>query len=114
MQLPRFQDYEHYDEADVLMIANSPIGRLTDFREDIDTIFLARQLDYVRATNYVRELPASNADRIVPDDTSIPEWAETVWQYAYDMVGMAKVISNYADDLPRADVRATQRSVGVK
>jgi len=114
MVLPRFPDYEHYDEADVLVIANSPIGRMEEFREDADTIFLARQLDYVRATTYERELPASNADRIVPDDTSVPEWAETVWQYAYDMVGMAKVISNYADDLPRADVRSTARSVSVR
>ena len=85
-----------------------------NFREDADTIFLARQLDYIRANTYDRQLPAINSDRLVPDDTSIPEWAENVFQYAYDMVGMAKVISNYADDLPRADVRATSRSVTVR
>jgi hypothetical protein len=85
-----------------------------NFHEDADTIFLARQLDYVRAQTYDRQLPATNADALVPDDTSIPEYAESVTQYAYDMVGMAKVISNYADDLPRADVRSTSRSVSVR
>jgi hypothetical protein len=105
--------HEHYDEDDAGMIAASSIGRQI-IREDADTIFFARQLDYVRAQMYERQLPAANADRLVPDDTSIPEWAEIVWQYAYDAVGMAKVISNYADDLPRADVRTTARSVGVR
>jgi len=105
--------HEHYDESDVFTLSNSAIVR-NNFREDADVIFLARQLDYVRANTYDRQLPATNADALVPDDTSVPEWAETVTQYAYDMVGMAKVISNYADDLPRADTRATQRSVTVK
>lgn len=103
----------HYDESDATMLANAPIVR-NNFREDADTIFLARQLDYVRTQTYDRQLPATNADALVPDDTSIPEWAENVTQYAYDMVGMAKVIANYADDLPRADVRSTSRSVTVR
>lgn len=111
--LPKFEDYEHYDEDDVLTIANSSVGKQV-IKEDADTIFLARQLDYVRAQTYERQLPSMNANLLVADDTSVPEWAEVVWQYAYDMVGMAKVIANYADDLPRADVRATARSVSVR
>jgi hypothetical protein len=105
--------HEYYDEYDVQVLRANPAVAAA-LREDADTIFLARQLDYVRASTYNRQLPAINADRLVPDDTSVPEWAENVWQYAYDMVGMAKVISNYADDLPRADVRATSRSVTVR
>jgi hypothetical protein len=110
---PGALDHEHYDESDIIVLQNSSMFR-EHFREDADTIFIARQLDYVRANTYNRQLPAINADRLVPDDTSVPEWAENVWQYAYDMVGMAKVISNYADDLPRADVRVTQRLTAVK
>lgn len=105
--------HTHYDEYDVQVLRNIPALQQT-LREDADTIFLARQLDYVRSQTYDRQLPATNADALVPDDTSVPEWAETITQFAYDMVGMAKVISNYADDLPRADVRATQRSVTVR
>jgi len=111
--MPGAMDHIHYDDLDAAMLASSPIVK-NNFREDADTIFLARQLDFVRAQTYDRQLPATNADMLVPDDTSVPEWAETVTQYAYDMVGMAKVIANYADDLPRADVRSTQRSVSVR
>jgi hypothetical protein len=111
--MPGPLEHEHYDESDAVMLASAPIVR-NNFREDADVLFLARQLDYVRSATYDRQLPAANADALVPDDTSVPEWAETVTQYAYDMVGMAKVISNYADDLPRADVRSTSRSVGVR
>lgn len=107
------QTHEHFDTNDMEMIRNSAMAR-SNFREDADSIFLARQLDYVRSQTYDRQLPAINADNLVPDDTSVPEWAETVIQYAYDMVGMAKVVANYADDLPRADVRATSRSVTVR
>jgi hypothetical protein len=111
--MPGHMDHEHYDEMDVIVLANSPIIR-NNFREDADTIWFARQLDYVRAQTYDRQLPATNADALVPDDTSVPEWAETVTQVAYDQVGMAKIISNYADDLPRADVRSISRSVTVR
>ena len=111
--MPGPMEHEYYDESDVSMLSSAPIVR-NNFREDADVIFLARQLDFVRSQTYDRRLPATNADTMVPDDTSVPEWAETVTQFAYDMVGMAKVISNYADDLPRADVRATQRSVTVR
>lgn len=111
--MPDALDHIHYDQHDVNVLRSSPAVQQA-LREDADVIFLARQLDYVKAQTYDRQLPAINADRLVPDDTSVPEWAETVTQYAYDMVGMAKVISNYADDLPRADVRAISRQVTVR
>jgi hypothetical protein len=77
-------------------------------------IWLARQLDYVSSKVYTRQLPAINADRLVPDDTAAPEWIETITTMRYDAVGMAKVISNYADDLPRVDVRGAATSTAVK
>ena len=111
--MPDALDHLNFDPHDVSVLRSSPMLQQS-FREDADVIFLARQLDYVKAQTYDRQLPAMNADRLVPDDTSVPEWAETVTQYAYDAVGMAKVIANYADDLPRADVRATSRQVTVR
>ena len=111
---PRFDAAEHetYDEADVhalRMDSSLP----ADFREDENAIFLARQLDYVRARVYSRKLPNMKGALLVPTSTEIPEWAETVRQRQYDEVGMAKIISNYADDLPRADVRAKETTIRV-
>ena len=77
--MPGPLDHQHYSEDDVAVLQKSPIIK-SNFREDADTIFLARQLDYVRANTYNRQLPAINADRLVPDDTSVPEWAENVWR----------------------------------
>jgi hypothetical protein len=93
----------------------------TNFREDVAItdvpstgVWLARQLDVIKARTYDRLFPAMNAGRLVPDDTSTPEWAETITIRMFDQVGMAKVISNYADDLPRVDVRGADKTVTVK
>jgi hypothetical protein len=68
----------------------------------------------VKAQTYDRLRPGINADRLVPDDTSTPEYMETITIRMFDQVGMAKVIANYADDLPRADISGAARTVTVK
>ena len=114
--MPRFDtSYEYYDERDHEVIR----ANIQLFVEDATefgsaSLFLARQLDYVKARVYNRKFPGMNADMLVPDTTDIPEWAETIVVQSWDQVGMAKIISNYADDLPRADVRAIYRTVNVK
>lgn len=114
--LPRFDNsYEDYDEADLEIIQQHMHRFIEDQNEyGGSSLFFARQLDYVKATVYARKFPAMNADTLVPDSTDMPEWAETITTYSYDQVGMAKIIANYADDLPRSDVRGTLRMVGVK
>lgn len=115
--MPRFdEDYDSYDPTDLAVI-EANITRM--LREDATefggaSLFFARQLDYVKARTYARKFPAINSDVLVPDATDTPEWAETITVSSYDSVGMAKVIANYADDLPRADVRAMTQLVGVK
>src|SRR3954471_15395891 len=113
--------HENYSETDYRAIVGA-IPKL--FREDASAITLsdynqygiwfARQLDYIKTKVYERLYPAMNANRLVPDATDVPEWAETITVRAFTNVGMAKVISNYADDLPRADVMGSQRTVIVK
>lgn len=118
MPLDNAATHERYDEEWANLLAASAPARL--LREDAlgDSvtigIWLARQLDYVVSKVYTRLLPAINADRLVPDDTSIPEWVETVTIMQYDAVGMAKIIANYADDLPRVDVRGAAKTTTVK
>lgn len=110
----RFDAAEHqsYDNADLHALrvdASLP----EDFRADENAIFLARQLDYVRARTYTRRFPLMSGTALVPNGTEIPEWAETITQRVYDEVGMAKIIANYADDLPRADVRMKEMTTRV-
>lgn len=88
----------HYDEQDLRAIEAS--GRF-DANEGV---FFARQLEYVKAQTYDIKKVNLNAFTVLPVDTSIPEGATTHTYRQYDTVGMAKVIANYANDLPRADV----------
>jgi hypothetical protein len=81
---------------------------------DDNGIYFARALDYVKARTYTRLLPEMSGDRLVPTSTDTPASAVSVTYQVYDAVGMAKVIANYADDLPRADVRARELSVIVR
>jgi hypothetical protein len=108
--------HEHYDQADLpamtqIALAAASVG--APLREDA-SIFFARQLDYVRGRTYERKTPAMRAFDIVPVSTEAPDWAETITQRGFDSVGIAKIIANYADDLPRADVFATETVVKVK
>ncbi len=81
---------------------------------DDNGIYFARALDYVKARTYTRLLPELSGDRLVPTSTDTPASAVSVSYQVWDTVGMAKIIANYADDLPRADVRARELSVIVR
>lgn len=81
---------------------------------DDNGLYFARALDYVKARAYTRILPPLSGDRLVPTSTDTPASAQSVTYGIYDQVGMAKIIANYADDLPRNDVRAREVSVVVR
>lgn len=108
---------EAFDERDVNAIrAGGPnMGSgADDFRNDANVIFFARQLDFVRARIYEKKYPSMKGSLLVPVRSDTPDWAETITTRMYDQVGMAKIISNYADDLPRQDVRAVESSTRVR
>lgn len=100
-----------YDEA--VLAAIESTGRF----DANEAVFFARQLEYVKNKTYdIKRVPL-NALALMPVSTSIPEGAETITYRQYDTVGMAKVIANYANDLPRADVKGKEftspiRSIG--
>lgn len=105
-------DKMNYDAQDLRAIETS--GRL-DANEGV---FFARQLESIKSQAYDVKRPALSALRILPVSTSTPEGANTITYRQYDTVGMAKVIANYANDLPRADVTGKEftspiRSIGV-
>lgn len=104
-----------YDAADLAgvqqyMAQNSnPV-----FMRQDASIFAARQLAYVKARVFEKLLPPMKGLQLVPITTDVPEWAETIIYRAFDEFGIAKIISNYADDLPRANVLGREYVVRVK
>lgn len=102
----------NYDAQDLRAIEST--GRL----DANESIYFARQLEFVKSQAYDVKRPALSALSLFPVDTSVPAGAETLTYRQYDTVGMAKVIANYADDLPRADVTAKEftsriRGIGI-
>ena len=101
----------NYDANDLRAIEAS--GRF----DANESIFFARQLEYIKSKTYdVKRVPL-NALALMPVSTAIPEGATTHTYRQYDSVGMAKVIANYSNDLPRADVTGKEftnpiRSIG--
>ena len=82
-----------------------------------ESMFFARQLESIKAQTYDVKRANLNALQLMPVSTDVPEGATTITYRQYDTVGMAKVIANYANDLPRADVTGKEftsniRSIG--
>lgn len=100
------------DQAELSEI-NRCLRAAGEFNQDAG-LFTARQLEMVRNKIYEEKMPQMNGLSLVPISSEAPEWAETIVEKTYSHAGMAKIIANYADDLPRADVAADERAVKVK
>ena len=72
--------------------------------DENESIFFARELEYIKAKTYDIKYPQLKARSVIPLNLEANPGAETITYRQYDQVGMGKIIANYADDLPRADV----------
>lgn len=103
--------HTHYDAAEQKALLNSPIpaaimasaGTHFDSAEDA-SVFFARELDHVKSKSYDKQYPQFTALTLFPQTSEADAGAETITYYTYDKTGLAKIISNYSTDLPRADV----------
>jgi hypothetical protein len=109
-----------YDRADYSALVNSNIAPSLvskqlrfDSTEDA-SIFFARELDFIKSKTYDRVYPEMSAISNFPITHEVPEGAETMTYYSYEKTGMAAIISNYATDLPRADVMGEPTTVRIK
>lgn len=110
-----------YDKADLAALQASTITPALagvkqcrfDSAEDA-SIFFARELDYIKSKSYDKIYPEFTALNHFPITHEVPEGAETVTYYSYEKTGMAAIISNYATDLPRADVKGRPSTAYVK
>ncbi|MFT9498029.1 DUF2184 domain-containing protein [Anaerosolibacter sp.] len=103
---------ERYDERDLASIQNSMN------LDSNESIFFARELEHVKSRTYDIQFPELTAMRVIPVSSEVNPGAESIVYGQYEPTGYAKIISNYADDLPRADVvgkefTAKVKSVGV-
>ena len=110
-----------YDPADFEALKSSNITpvlvqtKQMNFDDVSDaSMYFARELDYVKAKTYDKKYPQFTALNHFPITHEVPEGAETTTYYSYEETGMARIISNYANDLPRADVKGKPSTAFVK
>ncbi len=83
------------------------IDAVRTFLDAIDpnaALFTARQLEAVEAEIYRFKERELKYRSLIPVSNRDNPGAETITYIMYNMVGMAKIIADYSQDLPRADV----------
>jgi hypothetical protein len=80
-----------------------------DMRSDAgETAAFTRQLEYVMTEVYRVEYPELRAREFIPINSRVAAGAESfVWRL-WDWVGMAKILSSFADDLPTVEIMAAE------
>lgn len=73
-----------------------------------ESVFFSRQLEYVKTKTYDRKYPTLMARTLFPVSFDVNPGAKTITYQQWDWVGMAKIISNYARDIPRVDLRGKE------
>lgn len=83
-----------------------------------ESAFFERELEFVKSKTYDVKYPNLKATTLIPVSTEAGPGAETITYQQFNSAGIAKIIANYADDLPRADVFGKEftqkvRSIGM-
>lgn len=111
----------NYSKAEARLLRNDPIinavmvSDSTHFDSADDaSVFFARELDHVKTKTYDKQYPELTAMSLFPITHEADAGAETITYYTYDKSGMAKIIDNYSDDLPRADVTGQPNTAQIR
>ena len=106
-------DYEGLRATSIpATLAGVPSMRF-DSAEDA-SVFFARELDFIKSQTYDVLYPELTAIANFPQSSEVDPGSETVTYYSYEKTGFAKIIQNYATDLPRADVKGKPTTVPIR
>jgi hypothetical protein len=95
-------------------IVQEMLARMNQRFDAQETAHLARQLEHIKAQTYDVRYPELKARGFIPTDNSAGPGADSITYRQWDRVGMAKLIANYADDLPHVGVHAKEFTQAVK
>lgn len=83
--------------------------------DGLDTaVFFARQLTSIKARSFDVQYAELKFRQLFPVSNEAPAGAETIIFYTYDQSAMAKLIGNYADDIPLAEIGGKETPIRVK
>lgn len=85
------------------------------FNMDVNTqVFFERELEAIEQELYNVKYPTLKARLLIPPAFNYPKGTETITYRQYDMLGMAKVVANYATDFPRVSVSGQRFTSNVR
>jgi hypothetical protein len=87
---------------------------LADRLDSDESLFFQRELEHVKAQVFEKDYPQLKGLMLFPQSTEAGEGAENIVYREFDRTGVAKVIANYADDLPRADATGKENISNVR
>jgi hypothetical protein len=87
---------------------------MSEFRLDDAGLFLDRQLEHIRPQVFEVEYADIKYPTILPVTAEAGPGAQTFTYRIMDATGDFKLISDAADDLPRADVSQTEKSINIR
>jgi hypothetical protein len=100
------------------IVEDTELGRLTVCDHDVmdadQAIFFARQLEHLKARSYDVKYAELKFRMLFPISNEARPGCTRITYHVYDKVGMAKLISAYAKDLPRVDIAGKEVSSPVR
>ena len=82
--------------------------------DSAESIFFKRQLEHIKSRSYDVKYTALRVRSLIPVSFEAGPGAQSITYEQYDQVGIAKIISDYANDLPRADVKGKEFTSQIK
>jgi hypothetical protein len=79
-----------------------------------ESAFFARELEHIKAKTYDVDFEANRIREFVPVVHDAGPGAQSITWYAFTRVGIAKLVADYAKDLPRVDVYGTKNTTPVE
>lgn len=75
--------------------------------------FFARELEVIKGQLFERQYPDMKHAVLIPISPDADPTAEFITYRMFDKQGIAKIVANYGDDLPRADIEAREFTIRV-
>lgn len=82
--------------------------------DDRESAYFERELSYVKQRTYDKKYLKLKAKQLIPLNTEGGEGITQIVWHSYEGFALAKIISNYANDIPRADISAKENTATVK
>jgi hypothetical protein len=84
--------------------------------DENDIMFFKRELESIKRKAYEKKFPRLKAAMgdLFPISTEADPADERITYRMFEPVGVAKIIANYADDLPISDVRASETTSNIR